>query len=512
MAEVTVFIEDDAIRLLVAKGRRVDRWAKMPLEPGLVSDGLILDEAQVAGKIRELFKLQKVGARTVVAGLSGFNSVYRLLSLPELPPEILPEAVGQEASRVVPVPIDQVYLSYQTLPAPAGETLLFLAAFPRNTTDALLRTLQKAGLRADVMDLAPLALCRTVDAPASVVVDVRSASLDIAVMMDRVPQVIRSLSLPSEAQSLTERLPSIIEEVGRTITFYNSSHSDKPLAATVPIFVSGDLAAAPDAWQSLGGPAGYPVSALPSPMELFEGFDASQFMVNIGLALKQLPLDKEKANFSIVNFNALPQAEKPKKKVSPASILLPIVIVLGIGAVFYMYNMVRNADARNDLVRSQLELAQAQIPQQQKAIDALKEEIAEVEPQTEPIESEAAVFNTRFSNITEVRNQVDQDLTQIVHLTPEEVALIYGGDEIVGYDSPISEATIDYVVDRVTVVGESQELSAIFQYAKDLRSSGRFSRVVISSIDAYEEIIASDEEDGEEIKVKGYNFKFTLIP
>ena len=111
MAEVTLFIEDSAIKLLVARGWRVDKWAKLPLEPGLVSDGLILDEAQVAEKIRQLFKLQNEGARTVVAGLSGFNSVYRLISLPELPSDILHEAIEQEASRVVPVPMDQVYLS-----------------------------------------------------------------------------------------------------------------------------------------------------------------------------------------------------------------------------------------------------------------------------------------------------------------------------------------------------------------------------------------------------------------
>jgi type IV pilus assembly protein PilM len=517
MAEVTLFIEDSAIRLLVAKGRRVTRWAQMPLEPGLVSDGLILDEAEVAVKIRELLKLQKVSDRTVVAGLSGFNSVYRLLSLPQLPPEILPEAVEQEAGRVVPVPIDQVYLSYQTLPAPAGDTRVFLAAFPRNTTDALLRTLQKAGLRASVLDLAPLALCRTVDAPEAVVVDVRSSSLDIAVMVDRVPQVIRSLSIPGEeAHSLAERLPSIIEEVGRTITFYNSSHRDKPLAETMPIFVSGDLVAAPDAWQSLGGPAGYPVSALESPMEPFEGFDASQFTVNIGLALKQLPLEKEEANFSIVNFNALPQAEKPKKKMSPISILVPIVIVLGIGAVFYLYNMVRNDDARNDLVRSQLELIQLQIPQQQEAIAALMGEIEEIEPLVEPVEAEASAFNTMYSTIVQGRNQIDQDLTQTVHLTSEEVALIYGGDEIVGYSSPISEARIEHIGDRVMVVGESQEVDAIFQYAKDLRSSGRFSQVIISSIEAYEEIVTSETEENEgeaeEEIFKGYNFQFTLIP
>jgi type IV pilus assembly protein PilM len=510
MAEVTLFIEDSAIKLLVAKDRRVEKWAKLPLEPGLVSDGLILDETKVADKIRELFKLQKVSAGTVVAGLSGFNSVYRLISLPELPEAILPEAVEQEARRVVPVPMDQVYLSYQSLPSPAGETLVFLAAFPQNTTDALLRTLQKAGLRAYVLDLAPLALCRTVDAPAAVVVDVSSASLDIAIMVERIPQVIRSLTLPGEAQSLTERLPSIVEELNRTIAFYNSGHRDKPLAASVPVFVSGDLAQAPDSWQQLGGTAGYPVSALPSPMQPLEGFDPGQFMVNIGLALKQLSLEKEAANFSIVNFNALPRAEKPKKKLSPVGVLLPIVIVLGIGGIFYMYNLGRNAGAANELLRSQLELIQRQIPEQQAIKTDLEAQLAEIEPQFEPIKAMADGYNLMFDTLQEGTDRIDHEVTQIAHLTPEDVALIYGGDEIVGYSTPTSEATITHPGELATVSGRTQNLAAIFSYARDLRASGNFSSVTISSITAYEDTIAPDEEGGDEVIIKGYNFKFTL--
>ena len=484
MSEVTLFIEDSAIKLLVAKDRRVDKWAKLPLEPGLVSDGVILDEPQVANKVREILKLQGVRTSTVIAALSGFNSVYRLISLPELPPAILPEAVKQEASRVIPVPIDEVYLSYQTIPAPEGETHIFLAAFPRNATDALLRTLNKAGLRVSTLDLAPLALCRTVDAPEAVVVDVRSTSLDIAIMVNRVPQVIRSLSLPSEAQSLSERLPSIVEELDRTVTFYNSSHQDKPLEATVPVFVSGDLAAAPDTWQSLSGTAGYPVSILPSPMQPLEGFDPSQFMVNIGLALKQLPLEKEEANFSLVNFNAIPRAEKPKG-ISPIRILMPVVIVIGIGAIYYMWNLVQDTSASNEMLRSQVVLTQSHIPEQNEAIVALEEEITQLEPQIEPLQARARTFNTTFTTLGEEREQVDGDLSMVVRLLPENVDL----------------TTVTHSGEQVVTAGIAPDEDKIFEYARGLRGSGRFSKVVISSIKAV-------EEEGE---IEGYDFQFLLI-
>ena len=76
--QITLYIEDTDIQLLVASGKQVQKWARVPLEPGLVSDGVILDEAQVADKFKELFKLEKVTAGRVIAGLSGLNSIYRL--------------------------------------------------------------------------------------------------------------------------------------------------------------------------------------------------------------------------------------------------------------------------------------------------------------------------------------------------------------------------------------------------------------------------------------------------
>jgi hypothetical protein len=114
--------------------------------------------------------------------------------------------------------------------------------------------------------------------------------------------------LPGEAESLEERLPLVAEEFNRTVAFYNSGHIEKPLDATVPVYFCGDLAEKPETWKSAVSQAGYPLSALPSPVELPEGLNSNEFMVNIGLALKELLVEKEGANFSLVNFNALPEA------------------------------------------------------------------------------------------------------------------------------------------------------------------------------------------------------------
>jgi len=507
----TLFIDDSNIRLLVTKGKRVQKWARLPLEPGLVRDGVIIDEDQVVDQLRELFKLQKVSARKVIAGISGLNSLYRLITLPELPEAVRAEAVRHEARRVIPVSLDQMHLAYQALPGPPGETRLFLAAFPRNTTDALIRTLRQAGVEPYLMDLAPLALCRTANEPRAIIVNVWSTNLDIVIMADRVPQVLRSLSLPGEATSLSEMLPVITEELERTITFYNSSHMESPLDSTVPILISGDLAEAPDTWQALAGKESYSVSILPSPIEFPEGFDPSQFMVNIGLALKEL-LSAKEANFSLVNLNTMPEIYLPKARHLGRTLIPIAVAIVGAGLTFYAYTLLQGSMAQTDALRVQLPPVQSQIAEYQKEIATLKEQIVQLEPQVAPLEATAGVFETTFASMVEVREQINEDLSRITGLVPADIALLYGGDKTPSLPGRLDTAEINHSVEEVMVTGVApDEVADIFSYARALRSSGRFSMVVISSIEAYEETIEEegvDEEDWE--TVRGYNFVFLL--
>jgi len=178
---VTLYISDEAINLLVLEGKSVKQWANMPLEAGLVKEGLILDEEKVAGEINSLFSATGVGTRRVIAGINGLNSLYRLVTLPTLPEAILPEAIRKEAKRVIPVPLEEVYLSYQRLAGAEGEIRVFLAAFPRAVADAIYRTLSKANLVPYIMELAPLALSRLVNAPRAIVVGSRHDHLDIVI-------------------------------------------------------------------------------------------------------------------------------------------------------------------------------------------------------------------------------------------------------------------------------------------------------------------------------------------
>ena len=454
----TLFIRDTTINLLVMKGRQVEKWASLALEPGLVSQGLIVDEARVADEVKQLFKREKVSTEKVIIALSGHDSLYRIITLPDLPEAILPEAVRREAKRTIPTPLEEVYFSYQRLPAERGEGRVFLASFPRNLTDALVRTLRQAGIKPYIIDLAPLALCRIPNEPRAIIINVRLDHLDVMVIADRLPQVIRRLSLPGEAESLEEKLPLITEEFNRTVAFYNSSHMEQPLDSTVPVFACGDLAEAPETWQSALGQSGYSVSPLPSPVEPPEGFNPNDFMVNMGLALKELLPEQKEANFSLVNFNVLPEAYLPER-FSILRVLVPIGIVVGIGLIIFGLIFIQANRAEIETLRSRVTDAESSVTRLQRETTILRAQIG-------PIKATADELNAKVVTTERGRTQIAMDLSEIDRLAGEKITL----------------SNVSHAGDSVTVNAVASNEDAVFGYADDLRKSDRFSDVWISSI------------------------------
>ena len=460
----TLYVRDEAIDLLVAQGKKIRKWGSLRLEPGLVSQGLVQDEARVADGITKLFELAKVRKTRIIVGLGGLNSIYRLISLPQLPKAILPQAARNEARRVIPTPLEEVYLSYQLLPAPRGETRLFLAAFPRNLADALISTLRRAHVQPYLMDLAPLALCHTLNQPRAIIVHARSDHLEVMIMQDRLPQLIRRLSLPGEVVPLDERLPAIIEEVDRTITFYNSGHKENPLDSTVPMFVSGDLVQATQSWPALAGKLNCPVSELTSPMEPFEGFDANEYMVNIGLALKVLLPPKKGPDFSsLVNFNALPQAYLPRP-ISLSNILVPVGVVVVACLLVYIGVMAHRKANDNSRLRSDIASAQSRVTEQQTKLVTSQQQLKQVEDSIAPVQATANTLNTTLASLEAGREQLGGELTEIIDLLPGSINL----------------SAVNHQAGSITVVGTALDQNDIFAYVTALGT--RFPDVAISSI------------------------------
>jgi type IV pilus assembly protein PilM len=481
--KVSLYIEDTEIKLLVTKGNQVEKWASLMLDAGLVSEGVILDEKRVAESIKQLFKLQKVTNTKVTVGISGLNSVFRVVSIPEVPRNLLPEAVSNEASRVLPMPLSHVYYSYQPIPSTKGEIRLFLAAYPRNSTDILLSTIRKAGLKPQLMDLAPLALARCVNANRAILVNAWLTFVDIIILSEKIPLVIRSLSLPVENPSTQEKLTAITEELNRTITFYNTTYPDQPLDNTIEIFVSGDITQEKESLQYLGN-LGYPITALKPALSYKDFFNPTQYMVNVGLALKgQLP--KGAGNqFSMIDYNALPPAYLPAT-FSWVRVFVPVgavvaVCLLAYGAMSLI--LLRNDTNSLTLQCNALQLQNTRqsadnkqvresITAQNAEADALSTQAQDLQTQITQVQDNEAYFSGLLDNMKLDLDNADREMREIVNDIP----------------SGLNITDIQYQPDSITVAGVAPSDDLALTYARTLRSSGSFTSVDVVSIKALDD-------------------------
>jgi len=492
----TVFVRDDSVNVAVLDGQNVQKWATAPVEDGAVQQGAVADEAKVTAAIREALKQADAHPSKVIAGVGGASSLYRMITLPEMPDALLAEAVRREARRVLPISLDDVYLSYQAVPAVSrGERRLFLATYPKNATDAMVRSVRAAGPDPYLMDLAPLALSRVPNEPRAIIISVRAGQADIIIVEDRIPQLIRVLTLPTEAASITDKLPAISEELTRTITFYNSSHAEKPINPEVPLFVAGELADASDSWPHLVGRLNFKVAPMPVPVQSPPEFPANDFMVNIGLALKEFASDRPGDNFSSINLNVLPEVYQPKR-VPVSRVVMPVLGIVAVGVLVYMATFVVRGRADTNKLQDQVAASEPPIAAQTKQIATLKTQVGDVpkqfpaiDAQVSAVKATANTFTSTKATLDNSRAKIDSDLKdRVVGLLPF-------------YKENLSLTSVGHDGSTIAVTGTAADQTQIFAYTRALRQSGGISSVIINQIQA-----VTDQTGA----TTGYSFSLTL--
>ena len=151
----------------------VTRVGEVPLPPGAVRDGEVVDPAAVGDAIRELWRQTGLRPRDVRVGLTGPRVVIRVVDMPAMPDHELDGAVRFSAADHIPIPLDEAVLDHAVLePAPPAEpggppqVRVLVAAAYRSALDGLLAAVSAGGLRAVAVDLVPFALVRALSEPA----------------------------------------------------------------------------------------------------------------------------------------------------------------------------------------------------------------------------------------------------------------------------------------------------------------------------------------------------------
>ena len=299
----TLDIDSTTIRLLQIKGRRVEKWASAPLEPGVVQDGVIFNPEALGATVKRLKQSSGIQGRKVVASVSGLFSVSRMVSQPVGAGELSRMAILQAAQRLMPVPVDELYISWQPLGVVDGERQLAVVGVPRNIVDTEIQALKAAGLSADTLELKAMALARAVDQSEALTVNIEPAALDIAVVADSTVQVMRSIVVNNDLGA-EERARVITDALKVLVSFYYQSHpqEDVDLAAT-PLFLTGQMASNSSLVDYLGDRLGNPIRPLTTSLECPAHMPLSQYAVNLGLALGKAPTRSGESRFSQINVS-----------------------------------------------------------------------------------------------------------------------------------------------------------------------------------------------------------------
>jgi hypothetical protein len=284
---ITLHVEDDSVRLLVAKGGQITHWGSQPLGSGLVRGGVVADQQAVGMHVRSLLASNHIGHGKLIVGLTGQRSVPRILDFPEMSPHLLGEAIPREMKRQIPVPLEEMHLSWQVVGSENGHLRVFALGVPRDVLAPLLEAIKLSGKRPHSMDIKPLSLVRAVGRRDVLIADLEPEGVDVIVVRDGIPATIRTVSLGPQAGGIEDKVRRLGEELRRTVKFYCDTCLKEALPPSVPVCLTGSLAEEVASSGIVEVSVAYPVELLSPPLGCPPDLPLATFMVNIGLALKE---------------------------------------------------------------------------------------------------------------------------------------------------------------------------------------------------------------------------------
>jgi type IV pilus assembly protein PilM len=459
---------------MVTRGKRIARLAEMPMESDLTAVDSKEKEAELSKKIQHLLKFNKIGKRKVILGVSGLHCLTRPIVLPELPRAMLGEAVIREAKRILPMPLEQLYLSWQVISVTGGKTNIYLVALPRQIADMVIRVINHAGCKPYLMDIKPLALARLSTEATAVILDVQPKEFDIVMMVNGIPQPVRTIAFPQEALPLQEKFNIVKEDLKRTLEFIKAKTEEKQITPDTTLFVSGELTEHPELYQPAAAELGLKVAKLASPLKYLKYLEPAPYMVNAGLALKEMPKISRPL---LPDFNTLPIPYLPKH-ISVNKLMAIPAAACAAGVLILLAISVQGAAANISNLQNQLDTAKFLIAKGQAQKLAITEKISALEQNKAGAESEYDTYSAALRKLTTTGNIMNTDLNAAV-------------DNI---QTGLRVTSLSLNDSQIAISGSADNEEEIFRFVRDLTSTGRFEEITIGSIETTIEEAENDEE------------------
>lgn len=176
MAGVRVGLEvgSSAIRLAAVtrsrSGPTLKRVGAVPLPPGVVVDGDVVDTVALTAATRDLVKAVKPGSKNVHLGVVSQRMVARQVDLPWVPPKEFKQALPLLAADCLPMPVDGSvldFLAFEEVLEDDGARMLrgLLVAAGEGSLLEMVDAVESAGVRVLSVTLTPLSTLGAVADP-----------------------------------------------------------------------------------------------------------------------------------------------------------------------------------------------------------------------------------------------------------------------------------------------------------------------------------------------------------
>ncbi len=117
-------------------------------------------EATILKALQQLLAERGIKARTVNVCAPGFHVFSKFVKLPPVDAGKVTQIIQYEAQQNVPFPLEEVVWDYQILGStPGGELEVLLVAIKADIVEGLFRVTESSGLRLQLTDVSPAALC-----------------------------------------------------------------------------------------------------------------------------------------------------------------------------------------------------------------------------------------------------------------------------------------------------------------------------------------------------------------
>jgi type IV pilus assembly protein PilM len=162
-----------------------------------------------------------------------------------------------------------------------------------------------------------------------------------------------------------------------------------------------------------------------------------------------------------------------------------------IGALVYGWFNIQDVKTDTSNLRSDLTVAENQVATELPTIPPLKEQITQIQGAIPPIESTTTGLYSTFESLRQNRYIVIDDIREALDLDGDITQLYL--------------TNIDHDGTSFILQGTATDEGYIFQYARQLRTTGRFEVVIVSSITS--EVPVVEEVEQPEV----FNFTLTLL-